>query len=361
MRATFVTVLLALAALPVFTPSSAAASYDPLAGGSTKIVLAGSFRALLRHHGVRLLAEDGVRIHRGEVTFPVSGGRLDPVTGHGKVEHEGSLVFATGNHRLPLRELTLKTTQAHSPLAAKFGGGKLKLAASATLDNVRAGFGMRSEVGSMRLSAKVAERLDKKLHLRGVFGEGQLLGRSVTNVRPATVALLSSGRVEWAPDAAFLAKLRELFVSLNPIAPAELAPGTVLTLPITGGALAPSASTGMLDTDGELEFLQLGGGQIFWAESGLDFGVGVDSAEVDLEPVPTYPGELGRIGILDIGVGNGTPDPAARTISVAGATLTMEATTAAAFNEAFAKPQGRRDVFVSGEPMGSISFMARGH
>jgi hypothetical protein len=37
------------------------------------------------------------------------------------------------------------------------------------------------------------------------------------------------------------------------------------------------------------------------------------------------------------------------------------AATAASFNEAFAKVQGKDNVFVAGEALGSISFTAQGH
>jgi len=350
-----------LAALLLLTGAAAArASYDPISGGATRFTLDKRLFALLKEHHVELLAKEPVRVRGRTVIFPVSGGMLDPVAARGTVEHEGALVFKAGRRKLPMRDLILKTTQARSPLAAKFGGGKLKLASSARLRNARAGFGLRSSVSSVLLSQKVAVRLDKKLQLRGVFKEGQPLGSSVTNAQPATTAVLPSGRLALVPAPAFLAKLRELFVSLNPIAPAELAPGPVLTLPIFGGNLAPDASTGTLTTEGSLEFLQLGGGQIFWQAPSLDFGLHLAGAEVDLEPSPPYAGKLGPVGILDLAAGAVSSEPAEQKISVANAALTMQPATAAAFNDAFAKPQGREGVFQAGEALGSISFTAQG-
>jgi hypothetical protein len=54
-------------------------------------------------------------------------------------------------------------------------------------------------------------------------------------------------------------------------------------------------------------------------------------------------------------------DAKARTVSVAGATLALDPGTAAAFNEVFAKPQGKSSVFAAGEALGSVSFTAQGH
>jgi len=349
-----------LVALALVGAVPAEASYDPIAGGATKLTLDKRFAAQLRDHHVKLVAQAPLRIRGRTLIFPVSSGLLDPVAARGTVEHEGTLVFQVGPHKLPLRGLILKTTQANSPLAAKFGGGKLKLASSARLRSARAGFGLRSTVAAMRLSQKVAVRLDKKLHLRGVFEEGEPFGSSVTDAQPATTAILPAGRVSLAPAPGFLAKLRELFVSLNPVAPAELAPGPVLSLPVFGGNLAPDAATGALTTEGALEFLQLGGGQIFWQAPTLDFGLRVAGAEVNIQPSPPYPGKLGPIGILGLGSWAATSEPAARRISVADATLTMQPETAAAFNEAFARPQGKQDVFGAGEAVGSVSFTAQG-
>lgn len=352
--------LLCVLALLVAAPA-AGATYDPVGGGATTLKLDPSFRTLLTQNGVRLVAKAGARINGAKVTFPVSGGQLDPLAARGTVDHSGSLVFVAGKRKLPLRALVLKPAQATSPLSAKFGGGKLKLSSSARLSTGRAGFGLRADVRRMELSAKVATRLGKKLRLRGVFHEGQALGSAVTNGQPASVAILPSGRATLVPDPAFLAKLNELFVSVNPISPAELAPGPVFTLPIAGGgSLAPDASSGTLKLGGALEFLQLGGGQIFWAEPVFDLGTDIGAADVDFQPSPPYPGKLGPVSILGLGAPSAiSSEPTPRRISVGGAPLALTADTAAAFNQAFGKPQGRDDAFRSGEILGTLSFTAQ--
>lgn len=342
-------------------PASAGAVYDPVGGGSTTIKLDPDFSALLAKNGVKLFGRGGAQVRGSKVTFPVSGGSLDPVDDRGTVEHSGSLVFVAGPRKLPLRGLILRPAQSRSPLSAKFGGGKLKLAASARFSARRSGFGVRADVSAMRLSAKVAIRLGKKLRLRDVFQEGQALGSAATEAQPASVAILPTGRASLTPDPAFAAKLDQLFVSLNPIAPAERAPGPVFTLPIAGGgSMAPDASSGTLKLGGALEFLQLGAGQIFWAEPVFDLGADLGAAEVDLQPSPPYPGKRGLIAILAA-----TPpaavsqEPKPRRISVAGMALLLNAETAAAFNEAFGKPQGREDAFHSGETFGALSLTAQ--
>jgi hypothetical protein len=342
-------------------PAVAKASYDPVQRGSTTLKLDPAFRSLLNANGIKLRATGGARLHAGKITFPVSGGLLDPVASRGIVEHEGSLLFISGAKRLPLRGLILKTTQAHSPLAAKFGGGKLKIAAKARLATKRAGFGLRADVTAMTLSAKVATRLAKKLRLRGVFHPGQPLGRAITVVQPATIAILGSGRATFAPDPAFMGKLNELFVSLNPIAPAEIAPGPLYSLPILGGELAPDGTSGSLTLGGSLEFLQLGAGQVFWTEPYADLGNHLASAEVEIRPSPPYPGKQGRVSILGSGAtASVTSDPVQRQITVTGQALTLTDATAAAFNEAFGAPQGKPAAFRAGDVAGTLSFTAQG-
>jgi hypothetical protein len=356
LRRTLVPILALIASLTPAAP--AAATYDPVGGGTTRITLDNAFFGLLKGHGVKLIAKAPVKLKGKTVTFPVSGGLLDPVAVKGSVDHAGSLVFQAGPHKLPLKALTLKTTQARSPLSAKFGGGQLKLAASAKLSTARSGFGLAAKVGAIKLSAKVAERLDRKLGLRGVFVAGQPFGTSLTNAQPATVAIEPAGKasLELAPE--FLAKLSGLFVALNPIFPAEHL-GPAFTLPIGAGQIAPDAASGTLQIAGSLEAIQQGGGQVFLRELWPDLGAHTASVEFDLEPSPPYPGKLGRVPILDLGAGSVSSNPTARTITVAGATASLQAATATAFNEAFAKPQGKANVFRAGDLLGTISFTAQ--
>jgi hypothetical protein len=323
----------ALAALAVLAPLARAA-YDPLASGATKLTLDRSFLALLKQNGVRLSATAPAKLTGGSVSFPVTGGKFDPAAGRGKVEHEGALVFKAGNRSVPVKALQLKTTQRRSPFSAKVGGSQLKLATVRALTVARAGFGERIAVARLALSAKLATRLGKKLRLEGVFREGLPLGSARTMVQPETVTVLGRNRatLAFAPD--FAAKLASLFVAVNPIFPAEH-PAAGFTLPIFGGTIAPDGSRGEIVTSGALEFLQLGGGQVFWAEMRFD------PATLALSSPPLA-------------------DPKARTVGFAGAALALDAATAATFNETFAKPKGKDGVFVAGEALATLSFVAQG-
>jgi hypothetical protein len=337
----------------------AGAGYDPIGSGQTTLRLAPSFLATLRANGVKLGATAPAKLAKGAVSFPVAGGKLDPVSVKGSLEHTGALVFKAGGHLLAMKELQLKTTQASSPLSAKFGGGKLKLAAGSKLTTERSGFGLAMKVSRILLSAKVAGRLEKKLGLHGAFAPNQFLGTALSEAQPATVGVKPEGQAELSIDPAFAAKLAGLFVAVNPIAPAEH-PGA-FTLPIGGGtlALAPGIPASGLKTNGALEFIQVGGGQVFARELELDSSDSVANGESQLVLSGAAPGANQGGAVFGLGASAPTTEPAARTIALAGLPLTLEAGTAQAFNEAFCRSIKKPDAFAAGETLGQVSFTAQ--
>lgn len=340
----------------VAAPPTANATYDPLGSGTTKLTLDKRFTAFLARDGVKLKTNGAVRTGKA-VTLEIVGGNFDPTLGKGEIDNEGSLIFENSRKRVPLRDLVVKTK--HSPLIAKVGGSQLKVASSARLSSRRAGFGSDFEARQLKLTGKVATRLNKKLRPSVPFVEGQPLGTLRSQPQPQLVTILATNKATYAPDSDFFAKLHAHFVSVNPIAPAELAPGPLFYLPvIPGGQIAPDGSSGTLRTGGSLELLQLGGGQIFWHEFWIGLDTKVALAEVNVQPSPPYPGKLGQLPVLDTGLtATISPDPANRTISLSGLQLTVNAATAKTLNEAFA--EGKED-FKAGEVAGTLSFTAQG-
>jgi hypothetical protein len=335
------------------------AAYDPLASGNVTLTVEKAFAAYLQESGIALNATAPAKRKGSKLILPVTGGEWDPSAGKGTAETEGSLVFEDARRKVPFREVTVKAKP--TPLFAKVGGGQLKVASAKKIAPARAGFGAKLTATKLALTAKVATRLNKKLRPRELFAAGQVIGKLSVQVNPETVTVLPQGRVYLTPTPEIRAKLDSLFVSINPISPAELAPGPVFGFPLAAKSrIAPDASTGTLRTGGALEFLQLGAGQIFWAEPVFDLGTDLATAEVDLRPSPPYPGKLGLLGVLGLGPPAAiSSEPAPRRISIAGAPLGLTAETAAAFNQAFGEPQGRADAFHPGEVLGALSFTAQ--
>jgi hypothetical protein len=356
--AAVVTLLLALFVPSLITAPLASAGYDPIASGQTKLTLAKSFTTLIETHGVRLRGVGGVTVKGSAVSFPVSGGKVEPVEAKGVVEHLGSLVFQVAGHSLPLKALQLKSTRRTAPYAAKLGGGQLKLATTKALKSERAGFGSRFRAPGLLLTANAATRLDKKLGLPDVFAPGQPLGTATTTADPASVGIAPAGKAELQLDPAFAAKLQGLFLAVNPIAPAEH-PGA-FTFPIGGGTLAlgPGVSASGLKTGGALELIQVGGGQFFARELELNLSDSVADGESQLILAASGPGPDQGGAIFGLGVGSFSTEPTDRSLSAVGLPLTLGPGTAQDFNEAFCKPIGKPDAFDAGETLGSIAFTA---
>lgn len=346
------------AALCLLHVGAAHATYDPLASGRATISLSPSFRDLMRQQGLTLSGRKGVKV-KGQrtIVLPVAGGEADPVTSKGSFELGGEPVLASPTHSLRLTFLTVNTKP--SPLYAKVGGGQQKVAKARQASFLRSGFAYGYEAKGLTLSKKTATRLDKRLKLSG-FEAGQSLGTLRVSANPSTVAILPTGAATLTLDSAFAAKLSSLFVSRNPIFPAEHQ-GDVFTLPIgREGQLAPDGAQGTLRTVGSIELLALGAGQLFWQELWFQPGQGQALAEAELDPSPPYPGKQGQVGVFALGPGQVTSNPAARTIAVSGAPITLTALTAQDLNEAFSQPPGKGNVFAAGETAGTVSFTAQG-
>ena len=333
------------------------ATADPLASGTVQLNLGKRFAGLLAEEGVNIQAKDGTQRRKSGSVFllPVSGGSLDTTAGAVEAEMGGTLTFVRDGRKLPLREIVMKTTR--DPLSAKVGGGQLKLVKAGTVDYARVGFGAEVSARPLRLTEKLATRLGKKLGLRDVFEEGQVLGTLQASVTPWTLGVLPVGQAGLVPDPAFLKKLDDLFVSLNPIAPAERAQGGgFFGLPITGGALSPDGFTGTLRTDGALELLKLGSGKVVWREFWFDGSSVLALADATLDPTPTYPGKVGQVPVLKFGGGSpGRGDEPTRKTTVIGSGLMLTAAGAAQLNQVLA---GGSNTFAEGERFGWVSFTA---
>lgn len=343
--------------LLVAAPRSSA-SYDPLGSGTTRLSFSKEFLSLMRAHGVTAVPKAPATRRGGAIVFPVSGGKMAPTSGKGEIDQLGNLIFKQGSRSVPFKRLMLKAKRA--PLYAKVGGSQLKIATGARIATVRDGFGTIFTAKGLKLTEKVAVRLNKKLHLDGVFEAGQVIGSLRSATQPQTTAILPTGRATLSVAPEMFARLSELHVSLNPISPAELAPGPLFTLPMTPkGALAPDASQGTLRTGGAIELLQLGAGQIFWHELWFGLDSGAVLGEVDLQPSPPYGGKLGQVGILALDMSSATTssNAKARTITVTGATVRLQSQSAESFNQAFTE---RKPAFKAGDLFGTISFTAQG-
>src|SRR5215218_8561945 len=248
---------------------SASATYEPVGSGVTRLTLDARFVAGLSRHRIELEARESAKISGRTVSFPVSGGRFDPTSGQGSVNHVGELVLRAGKRSVRLRSLMLKTTRRSAPFSARVGGGQLKLAAAAGLQVSREGFGDLVKVRALKLSHKVATRLEKKLGIQSLLAPGQSLGAAVTRAVPSQIAVRGGTKATLTFDPALMQKLDRLYVAITPVFPAEHE-GPAFTLPLESGTVAVDGSGGKLKLGGSIEFLQLGSGQVFWEDPWLN-------------------------------------------------------------------------------------------
>ncbi len=338
-------------ALALLAPAAASAAPDPVASGSATLTLSKHFRVFLRKDGVKLGAGAPVQLAAGQLTLPMSGGSFDPIANAGSAQTAGTLGFRKAGARVPLTQLVLSTTQ---PGMAVLAAPELRATRDFAFSSARDGFGVALQSAALQISSKLAATLNKTLHPPRRFRPGQKIGQLAVALQPASTAILPSGAVHLTLAAAFLAKLAERSVTLTPIAPATPESASVVNLPITpGGVLAPSLASGALHSAGSLELRGSGGAVELLGEPWLEFPGRLNA---QLEVNPTL-GRLGRVGVLDLGAGSTTADPAARTIALAGAPLTLTPVFAETLNQAFAAGE---PFFHAGEPLGAISFTAQG-
>lgn len=352
-------ILLALAMLLAIVSAGAPAeaSYDPISSGTTTITLAKPFSSILAMHHVKVRLISGAKRSGGRFVFPASGGEVDPKLGTGTLEHAGTIIFSVGRRKVIWRDIEFKAK--HAPLYAKVGGGQLKIATCRKLAYRRDGFSTSFSATGLRLTTKVATRLGKKLRLAKALEGGVPFGRIDIEANPATVHLQEEGNLSLAVDSAFYAKLNRLFVSLNPIAPAELAPGPTLSFPVgQESTLAPNTAAGTVKLGGSVELLQLGSAQVFWREVWLEPGSSRLLAETESLPSPPHPGKQPQNSLFTLQPGGiVSSNPALRTITLTGSPVTLTEAAASALNDAFG---GSEAPFAPGEVVGSVSLFARG-
>jgi hypothetical protein len=392
-----VAMVAALVALLAFAPFAAATS-DPLASGTTTISLNKGLFKKLKKYGVKVLKVSPATVKNRTVTLPVSGGSLDPTTGAGTIEHSGGIKFKLGKKTAAVNTLVLETTTG--ALNAKVAGKSMKLASVKGQTVARNGFGANVSITSLKLTGKAAKQLNKKLGFTGKKGKGkkkgqkraaaskttqppfkgnQNLGSSTSETQPKTVAVQASGKATLKTDEATVKKFvlappEGLGVKIEPISPSEAEtvanPFTpVLKFPISGGTIAPDASSGIVQTSGGVNLVQTVAPEktttLTLGNIWVDLGAKTATAEVSIASTISpelNKGPLGRVSIADLNLTGATikSDPGARTVTIENAVATLQELTAETLNQVFGAPYDALKVphpkFAKGDGLGTFSF-----
>jgi hypothetical protein len=374
-----VAVVAALAALLALAPLASAAS-DPLAGGTTTLTLNKNLFKKLKKAGVKLIKVSPGTVKVRTVTLPVLGGSLDPTNGLGTIEQNGGIKFKHGKKSAVVKTIVFDTTT--SSINANVGGKNMKLASASGVSAARNGFGANVTIGSTKLTGKAAKQLNKKLGFTGKqakkapFKGGKGMGSALSETQPKTVTVLPGGNASLVTSLATDQKLAEVLVGIETVAPTtETAPlPPTFAFPISGGTIAPNATSGILQTTGGLKLVQEFGPGVETTMTlnaiYVDLGAKTATVEVILKSTVSAEinklGNLGRSSIADISLTGATikSDPSARTVSVENATATLQAVTAETLNSVFVTPFETittlpAEHFAAGDPLGKFSFTAQ--
>jgi hypothetical protein len=240
---------LAAGALAAAAPLAGAATV-PVAGGSTALHLDGGTAAALAHAGISVAPVRPAAARGTRVTFPVTGGAIDPSSGAGTVSHSGGLTFSGHGTTVRLVAFRLRTTGT-PVLTAMAGRARIPLL---SIDTSRARVLRRGpgRVATWIVRAEGRLRPEAAGALNAAFGThlaaGTRIGRLDVRTTPGAI-LLKGGATTLALDPGTAATLGSLGVT-----PSVISPGTAsaagLSFPITSGRLALPSLAGAIGHSG---------------------------------------------------------------------------------------------------------------
>jgi hypothetical protein len=318
--------LAALVAALFFAP---AASANPIAGGSTSLTLNKGVANVLKKNKVSVTPIAPSKVQGGAISFPITGGSLDPSTAVGNIRHSGGLRFKAGKRQLVARSFNVRTGKGNV-LIARVGTASVPLL-SVDLKQAkvtRNGLGITVSRVGVALTGAAARALNRTFRVK-LFPRGLRLGTVVVRTQPSSVGLAAQGSTDLELDAIAAGALTSLGVSVAPIAPATALPGGEISFPITGGRANASTFAGSITHSGGISLTQ--GETVVQL---TDFTINVDG-DPDLTAVLNG-GD--RVSILDLDLSALTAGVTGLNITLGGVSAGLTADAAGALSGAFGAP-----------------------
>jgi hypothetical protein len=303
-----------------------------------------------------------------KASVPVDGGKLDPTNAQGYVETGGGFKLMRGERGVPITGVTVNTVK--NAVYANIAKARMQLGELQLLSTSREGFGARVKAVKVVLTAKAAKRISNRLGLPANrrINAGRVLSNAYTAPQPQTVTILPQGTATLVGDAAtfgkFAAKGVEVPQGITAIAPATKPTPASFAFPITGGTLAPDASTGTVETSGGVQILKKAepfSPTVKLAKVSVDFKARTALVELEILPAPPFPGAVGRSSIADVVLQGAkvTANPVTRQIAIEGAEARLQAVAASTLNNVFNQPAPEpppSSNFVVGDSFGKFSI-----
>ena len=239
----------ALVALAVAAPAGAATV--KLAGGSTTLRLDAGTAKALKGLGVSVTPITPAKAGSKGVSFPITGGGVNPATAAGTITHSGGLQLRAGGTRVRLTSFTIGVDGTPT-ISVKAGKARLH-AFTVSLGKAkvsRAGLGTNVSGVTVKLSAKGAGALNKAFGVKA-FTRGLRVGTATVKSTPAQIAF-TGGATSLALDPGTAQALTTLGITAAPAAPATANPDGSLAFAITGGKVDAKSLAGSITHSGGL-------------------------------------------------------------------------------------------------------------
>ncbi len=308
-----------LAAVPATAATTAVGT------GTTSITLTSATAKALSGLGVRPSAIGSGRASGATLSFPVTGGRIDPKTAAGTLTHSGGLQLRKGDRRIRLTDFRIRVG-SRSTITAKVNGGSRASVFSLAVSRARiSSSGAETRVSRLRvhLTATGASALNATFRTHAFRG-GQVIASARTAVLPATVRL-SGGQTALTLDAGTAQALTGLGVSVSPAPGSTARADGSIVFPISGGRLSSRTFAGEISHTGGL-VLSAGA----TAVTLRDFRIEIDGS-------PSLSADVGgqRVGIVDLDLADLRSSLSGRRVVLGGVRATLTQDAATALNQAF--------------------------
>lgn len=230
---------------------SALGAVVPVEDGQTNLHLNAATAGALTDLGVSV-APVGPATAKGlRVSFPIDGGRINPETAAGTVDHEGGLAFSAGGTTVRVTDFTVRTNVGSPFLTARVGNGTIRLL-NLDLSDARVIRRGPGKVGTWVVRVQSTLTSQAAAALNAAFGSsltgGIPIGRVDIQSFPAQV-VFDGGSTTLALDPGTATALTGLGVTPSVIPPGTAGPAG-LSFPVTGGNLVTGEVAGRVPHSG---------------------------------------------------------------------------------------------------------------